>query len=267
MFPTFASADDVFSAEDVEGIEIESVVGEKDTHPDGTFLLWPKTKGMSGAFVISKVATKSGAWLCERIPDLELMPHVTFELANGKQVCAIEGEPGTKVRVIQFVGSGDSNEIIRKLVTLPGLPRPPPEPVDPVKPVDPDKPDPPKPGKYDVVHIVILEDPRSTTPKQDQIFRELRLSQAQQYMRIYDAITGQDETGRQSSVVQGYISKVESGKKLPYWFVVGVNSNGRGVIVKSGEVESTAEIVDEWRQARKTSASSPEASSSGDVVW
>jgi len=173
---------------------------------------------------------------------------------DGSELLMLLGEPGTEVLLTQTFA--DPVGVQRTKFKLSGSIVQP----DPVKPVVPDpvKPDPPKPVdpvvpvSFDSIHVVIIESPNSTQPAQSRMMQDLRASNnaGADRMTIYD-VNGQDETGSQSTIVKAYIANVDAGQPYPYWFVVGVKKGAKGAILKEGSLKSSAEVIDEVRQARR----------------
>ena len=176
------------------------------------------------------------------------------KLQDGGEMIMIQGKPGTTIRLHQTFDTAPKVQVTK--FRLPGVAvKPTPPGPDPVKP-DPVNPKPPgpRPTKYDKVQVVVLEDPSRTTPQQSIGLRQVRLSEVGNDLKIFDVVKGQDETGNQSKVVESYIKNVDSGKPYPYWFIVGVDG-AKGRIVKEGTFTAAAEVIDEYRQAKKTSGS------------
>ena len=206
---------------------------------------------------------KSATCYAESFPDLLPLKCAREPMKPNKAMpgyreqIVVWGKPGTEVRLTQTFSDPAGIQRTRFFLGV-KPPKPNPDPVDP-DPVNPNPPKPePAPDKYDRVHVVIIASPRDTTAEQSQIMGQMRLAQdrgefADQF-REYD-INGQDETGKQSVIVKSYIDSIDKGAKLPYWFVVGVK-DGKGIIAKEGELTSFAEVMDEVRQAKKSSSGS-----------
>jgi len=185
-----------------------AIASAQDPDRDEVLKLFPEEAGKVAVVVTSDLP---GEWLIEATHDLSECPFVLRE--DGK-VAIIWGDPGTRIRVLQFREAPARPRIVRKIFVLAGA-KPDPGP-------DPDDPDPPDPQ------------PDQLTTRQKEVLRQaeavsLSTIHAQASSGAFGNCANLVESGEIKSpeAIQTYLTGANrwpsSARPLNNWIIIEMN--------------------------------------------